>query len=300
MPLSPPLASPATTLTRRQFLGAAGASAIALSCPAADAPKPEFTFALATDTHLGRATNDDKAMQRLVEEINDSGAAFTLFCGDLVDKGHIEENQKRYPAWVDIAKGLKKDWFAVPGNHDPDEQFAKHIRKDIDHAFDHKGLAFVCFRNAEPNPGHLGVITPEQHQWLGERFEAAAKKGQRVVLAAHVIYHENKAPDVGWYVKKGREEFGKLLQAHKHVGAFVAGHFHCGFRGWDDTFGVHEVILPAASYNRDRGLAKAPGYSLNEFRPGWVKAEVFADRMLLHYKPLRADVSVAKELAFKR
>ena len=54
-----------------------------------------------------------------VTEINDAAVEFTIFCGDLVDRGEVEANQKRYGEWLDLAKGLKKDFTAVPGNHDP-------------------------------------------------------------------------------------------------------------------------------------------------------------------------------------
>jgi hypothetical protein len=107
-----------------------------------------------------------------------------------------------------------------------------------------------------------------------------------VILLAHVVYHANRHPDVGWQIKRGREEFGRLLETRRHVAAFFAGHFHCGLRGWDDSFGVQEVVLPSASWNNDRRLATAPGYHLDEFRPGYVLAEVSGSRLQLRYRPL--------------
>jgi predicted MPP superfamily phosphohydrolase len=285
-------------LNRRHFLGAA-VSGVALGSRLAlaePARRPEFTFALATDTHLGRQTGDDKRLEQLVGEINRSEAQFTLFCGDLVDNGQAEGKEKQYPLWKEVVKGLKKDYFAVPGNHDPDSLFLKHIAEKTDFVFEHKGFRFVCFRNAEPNPGHDGIVTPEQIKWLEARLAEARQKDQRVVLASHVAYHENKHPDVGWYVKKGREEFGKLLTANKHVVASLTGHFHCGLRGWGDTAGIHEVVLPSASWNADRGLGAAQGYSLREFRAGWVLAEMFSDQLVLRYCPFGVEATASKEL----
>jgi 3',5'-cyclic AMP phosphodiesterase CpdA len=286
-------------LTRRQFLVSAPA-VIAPPLLAAD-PKPDFSFALVTDTHLGKPGADYvKRMADVVTEINAAPAAFTVFCGDLVDHGETPANQKLYGQWVELAKGLKAEWTAVPGNHDPAAQFTRHVRKETESVIDFKGCRLIGFADAEPNPGHMGVVTEDQLKWLQARLDEA--KGKRVILAAHVIYHENKHPDVGWYIKDkaSREPFGKLLAASKQVVAFFAGHFHCGMRGWDDTaHGIHEVILPCASYNNDRKLDKAPGFAVREFRPAWVRVDVFDSKLVLHYKRVGADVAATRELPVK-
>jgi hypothetical protein len=285
-------------LSRRQFL-AAGAG-LAATPLLADAT-PDFSFALVTDTHLGKPGGDYvKRMSDAVAEINASPAAFTVFCGDLVDHGEEQFQQKLYGKWMDLAKGLKAEWRAVPGNHDPIAQFKKHVNPETDAVLDYKGYRVLTFADAEPNPGHLGVVTEDQVKWLQARLDEA--KGKRVILAAHVIYHENKSPDVGWYIKAPavREAFGKLLAANKQVVAFFGGHLHCGMRGWSDTaHGIHEVVLPCVSYNNDRKLDKAPGFAVREFRPAWVRVDVFGDKLVLNYKPVGAAVAAAKELALK-
>jgi len=60
--------------------------------------------------------------------------------------------------------------------------------------------------------------------------------------------------------------------------------------------GIHEVVLPCVSYNTDRKLDKAPGYAIREFRPAWVRVDVFEDKRVLNYKPVGADVAATKEL----
>ncbi|MBM4087169.1 MAG: metallophosphoesterase, partial [Planctomycetes bacterium] len=79
-------------LTRREFLAAGAGSLAAMAFASranADAPaKPEFTFALVSDTHVGRkGEGPSRNMALAVEEINASPAQFTVFCGDLVDNG---------------------------------------------------------------------------------------------------------------------------------------------------------------------------------------------------------------------
>lgn len=283
---------------RRQFLTVAGVSLAPVAVAAPDSA-PDFTFAVVTDTHLGRTSAEAKRFPQIIERINSTMAAFTLFAGDLVDNGQNAERAKLYPVWVDAAKGLKKDWFAVPGNHDPDDAFSKYVQPKTDWSFTHKGIRFVGFRNAQPNPGHDGIITPDQLKWLDSECVASSMANEKTILLAHVIYHKNAHPDVGWYVKEGREAFGKLLEANKSVVAFLAGHFHCGLRGWNDSFGVQEVILPSAAYNRDRRLSKAPGYGLSVFDPGFVLCELFRDRLRLDYRGVDGKSLAHRDLAFR-
>lgn len=298
--------------SRREFLGWVGAAGGALllrgapvwgeeKTPDAKADgKPALSFALVSDTHLGKGKGEERLWEQAVEEINKSGAEFTLICGDLVNAGEKPENEAQYAKWAEIAKKLKGKWVAVPGNHDPDATFAKLVQEKTDTVFDHKGLRFVCFRDAEPNPGHMGIVTAEQIKWIDQQIRAAPGKGKSVVLVAHVIHHANKHPDVGWCLKDGRKEFGELLQAHKdRLYAMIAGHFHCGLRGWSDTFGIHEIVLPSVAWNRERkGLAEqGGGFCLDELRSGWVLAEVGKDGWVLKYKPLGAEAKSSKTLA---
>ena len=70
--------------------------------PAAAADAPLFSFALVTDTHLGKPGADYvKRMATAVTEINAASVEFTVFCGDLVDRGEVEANQNRYAEWLE-------------------------------------------------------------------------------------------------------------------------------------------------------------------------------------------------------
>jgi hypothetical protein len=69
-------------------------------------------------------------------------------------------------------------------------------------------------------------------------------------------------------------------------------------RGWNDTaHGMHEVILPCASYNIDRKLDKAPGFAVSEFRPAWTRVDVYPTKLVLNIKPVGAEVAANKELS---
>ncbi|HPD14636.1 MAG TPA: metallophosphoesterase [Planctomycetota bacterium] len=273
--------------TRREFLACA-ASMVVLSGPLASAGEPLLTFAAVSDTHLGKGGDGPaKVLAEVVQEINDSPAEFTLFLGDLVDTG--AKNEEQYPKWLETAKGLRKPFYAIPGNHDPVEFFRKHVRAETDYAFDHQGFRFVLFNDTEAD-SHDGAVTPEQLKWLTQQVDDAAGKKLRVVLCAHIAAHPNKHPDVGWWVRKGEKELDALLTARggDPIVAFLSGHFHCGLRGWSDRSGVHEIVFPALAWNGDRKLETAPGFSLKESRKGYALVEVHAKELKVRYKPVGA------------
>jgi len=285
-------------LRRRTFLSwLAALPAGALGLAAEEPAKPLFTLAIVSDTHLGKGGEGPaKGLAAIVEEINASNAEFTLFLGDLVDTG--AKNEEHYPKWLEITKGLKKPFHAIPGNHDPVEFFRKYIRAETDYAFDHKGFRFVLFNDTEPG-SHDGVVTPEQLKWLADQVEDAAAKKLRVFLCAHIAGHPNKHPDVGWWVRKGEKELEALLMAKggKPIVAFLSGHFHCGLRGWSDRGGVHEIVFPSALWNGDRKLETAPGFAVKEHRKGYAFVEVHARELRVRYKPLGAPAGGALTLA---
>ncbi|MCC7519795.1 MAG: metallophosphoesterase [Verrucomicrobiae bacterium] len=326
------------SLTRRRFLYGSGAAATMMLlggrfgraqepgapsetpvAPQSATPEtatdgaPRFTFAMASDSHIGAAKKTSKYTQQwatTVEEINEFHPAFTLFLGDLVDFGEKPEHHAHYATWMETAKKLTAPWLAVPGNHDPVEVFQKYIAKETDAVHDHQGLLrAITFHDAQPNPKHDATATPAQIEWLDRAISEAPGSGKNVILASHVVFHKNGPPDRAWYMKEGRTEFEVLLKKHQsRIFAMFTGHYHNGLRGWNDL-GIHEVMMPAVCYNlvRIKGKSipeaiqewteKGGGFVLPEFRPGWIQAEVYVDRMVLKYKPLGAVSDAQKVLA---
>ena len=273
-------------LTRRQFL-ASTVPLLVLGCRLAVAAEPLLSFAIVSDTHLGKGGDGPaKGLAQIVEEINASPAELTLFPGDLVDTG--AKHEPLYAEWLKLAKGLKKPFHAIPGNHDPVEFFKKHIRAETDYAFDHKGFRFVLFNDSELG-SHDGAVTPEQLKWLAAQIDDAAARKLRVFLCAHITSHPNKHPDVAWFVLQGGQELRELLTAKSGtVIAFFSGHFHCGLRGWSDLAGIHEIVVPSACWNGDRKLETAPGFSVKESRKGYVLVDVYPRELQVRYKPVGA------------
>jgi 3',5'-cyclic-AMP phosphodiesterase len=255
---------------------------------AADRELPRFSFLVVSDTHLGRNNQEGPARQweRTAREIDAAEGDLVLHLGDIVDGGR----EAQYPVYKETRKLIRKPVHEIPGNHDPEELFRKHIRKQPELSFDHKGVRFLLLNNSRTT-SHDGFLSVRQLTWLDEQCSGAAKKDHLIILGMHVPAHSNRHPDRGWYVKPkdGQTELYALLK--KHQGRFLAllhGHFHNGVRGWDDHAPVQEMVLPSALYNQDRQLArqKAPGYNLPEFRPGFVQVTLQPGAMKILYRPV--------------
>jgi Icc protein len=280
-------------LSRRSALAPLGLGlAGTLSWPswlgAAERAIPEFSFVVVSDTHLGRGDQEGPARQwaQTAKEIDASAGDLVLHLGDVVDGGR----ERQYAVYKDIRKAIRKPVYEVPGNHDPQELFERHLRKPVELALDHKGVRFLLLNNSRPD-SHDGFLTARQLDWLGEQCDGAVKKNLFVILAVHVPAHENEHPDRGWYVKPrdGQAGLYALLRRHKdRVLALLHGHFHNGVRGWEDHAPLQEVVFPSALDNQDRRLApqKAPGYYLPELRPGFVQVSLDRGGMALRYKPV--------------
>jgi 3',5'-cyclic AMP phosphodiesterase CpdA len=196
--------------------------------------------------------------------------------------------EAQYAKYLETRKLIKKPVHEIPGNHDKPEDFQKHIRPEVDMFFDHEWLRVVLMNNSH-NDSHEGFFTAEQITWLGKTCDEAAQRGQKLLICAHVPVHHNTHPDRGWFVKpaSGQTDFYAIVKKHEsRVIALFHGHFHNGIRGWDDRAPVHEILFPSALYNQDRKLeaAKAPGYNLAEFRPGYTLVNIKDGAMTLQYK----------------
>lgn len=261
-----------------------------------------FVFALVTDTHLGRTGElDVEKWKTAVREISATPGVEVVFCcGDLVNDGQAPQHEKQYPRWVEIANGLTMPWHAVPGNHDPREVFRKHVRPETDFVVDRPPFRFICFADALVNPHHDGAVTPEQVKWIDSALDKAHADGRKAFLLAHVTYHKNEKPDRGWFIEAGREELGKVLEKHADtIVAFFAGHHHVGLRGWDDNWGIHEVVLPSNTWNSDEGIRNPKdGYWEPDLREGWTLATVTGNRIELRVRPVGVPGSgVMKKLS---
>lgn len=287
-------------LSRRSLLtGMAGSLVFSSRALSATSSLPELSFCIISDTHLGRKdrTTPLHQWEQAVSQMNGGNAVLVLHLGDVVDGGR----EPQYPLYVQARQKLDKPVFEVPGNHDPQALFAKYLREEVDVSVERDGIRFVLFNNSDPE-SHLGFIKPHQLKWLASQCAAAAKADQFLVLACHVPVHTNRDPDRGWYVKPqdGQTDLYALLDQYKQrVLCLVHGHFHNGIRGWTDHSPLIEFSVPSNCYNQDRKLIakRAPGFIVDELRPGYVLATLGRGKLRLDYKPLQAESKAYYEAA---
>lgn len=288
------------SLNRRHILAAGVLGTVAMCRTyrllAAEDVKP-LSFVIVSDTHLGRNDNTSAEMnwRKAIDEINTLTVEFILHLGDVVDSGR----EAQYPIYAETRNLLNKPIHEIPGNHDPDDLFSKHVVATPDRSVDYGGIRFVLFNNAHRD-SHNGFITTEQNAWVAGQCEEAAELNLKIVICCHVPIHTNKHPDRGWYVNAadGQNVFYETQKRHADlILACLHGHFHNGVRGWRDHDRTVEVLCPSVCYNQDRGLSqhiaegKATGFFVDELRPGYVLAELGHGKLRLRYKPLGQDLS---------
>ena len=291
------------SLRRRAFLqtclgSLAGLSFSPACLRAAGQRLPRLSFAIISDTHLGYQDKDSAARQfeQLVKEFPQDSRDPVLHLGDIVDGGR----EAQYPVYLELKKKLGRPVHEIPGNHDPAEAFARHVREKIDTVVDHHWLRLVLLNNARRD-SHHGFVSEEQVELIDRTCREAAGRKQFVAVCMHVPAHSNRHPDRGWFVQPddGQRLLYAALDKHRdRVIGLLHGHFHNGLRGWNDRGSLLEVCFPSALYNRDRRLQEqqAPGYNLPEFRPGYTQATIVEGQVRLAYKPLGAAVEQQKSL----
>jgi len=289
-------------LSRRATLKCGVASAILWpTCMKARAvSREELSFVIVTDTHLGYHDNNSaaKLWQKTAAEINQSPGSLVLHLGDIVDGGREEQ----YPIYLESRRLIERPVHEIPGNHDPEDLFRRHIREKTSLVVELGWLRFLLLNNARRD-SHDGFLSDEQLTWLESECEAAKRDDRLVSICMHVPAHLNRHPDRGWYVKpgSGHDEFNELLQRYQdRVVAVMHGHFHNGIRGWNDRHDVHEICFPSALYNLNRGLEEksAPGFNPLEFRAGYTLVTIRDGAMTLLYKPTGSELSVEKQCLF--
>lgn len=261
-------------------------------------------FLVVSDTHLGYKDQPTAAAQwkHTAAELAKAEGQFVLHLGDVVDGGR----EAQYPLYLAARETIGKPVHEIPGNHDPQPLFEKHLVRQVDRVVEHDWLRLLLVNNSRVD-SHDGFLTDRQLDWLEEQLSAAGQDKKLVLLGMHVPAHTHRHPDRGWHIqpKEGQTRLYELLGKHRpQIIALLHGHFHNGIRGWSDPGEagaalVHEICFPSALYNQDRKLTeqKAPGYNLSEFRPGYTLVEIRDGTMTLRYKPLGADVAAEKELA---
>ena len=200
----------------------------------AAAPAGTFHFVQISDSHIGfkKPANQDVVgtFRETIARINalPQTPEFILHTGDLT---HLAEAGEFDTLEQMLRDCNTKQVFYVPGEHDIlndngalyRERFGRDSLGTGWHSYDHKGVHFIGLVNvASIAEGGLGVLGPEQLDWLGKDV-AGLSSETPIVVYAHIplwsVY-----PKWGW----GTDDADKALALLKRFGSVTVlnGHIH--------------------------------------------------------------------------
>jgi outer membrane protein assembly factor BamB/predicted phosphodiesterase len=127
----------------------------------------DFTFALITDLHVGNHDNDED-LRLTVADINSQDSIdFVIASGDITEFGSLGELLSA----KDILDGLKKPWYAIPGNHDSNwsesgnNDFLRVFGSET-FSFMHKGYLFAGMASGPNMRMGPGQVPRENLAWF--------------------------------------------------------------------------------------------------------------------------------------
>jgi len=215
-------------------------------------PKPLFTFAIITDTHIRPAQLDESSpfpvnalandrARYAIAAIAEESPAFVLHLGDMVHPlPHLPTYADACAQAHEIFAPTREIMHFMPGNHDigdkpnPDapagpaddhtiSQYEAQFGPSYQ-TFEHSNCVFVMINSSLVNSGTSQEDA--QRSWLEQTL--AANAGRRIFLCSHYppfIYSSNEQSHYDNYAEPGRSWFLELVKQHS-VEAVLSGHVH--------------------------------------------------------------------------
>jgi 3',5'-cyclic-AMP phosphodiesterase len=232
----------------------------------APAARGDFTFVQVSDSHIGFAKEPNKdvtgTLQLAIDRINALATLpdLLIHTGDLTHLSKAAE----FDTVDQLLRGARvKGRFYVPGEHDVFgddgkaylDRYGKGTKGFGWQSFDHRGVHFVGLVNvANLKPGGLGVLGPEQLQWLKKDLEGLGSSTP-VVVYAHVplwtVY-----PKWGW----GTQDSEAALALLRRFGSVTVlnGHIHQVLQKTEGNVTFHTGRSTAFPQPQP-GMAESPG-----------------------------------------
>jgi len=175
-------------------------------------------FALLTDLHVSPGNANERALNRIVDEINDSDIPFVIITGDITNQGSNAElaNDKR------LFARFRKPYYLIPGNHETTwsqsavREYYRLFGSDR-FFFKHDNLLFVGYNTGPYMKMGDGHVKHEDLLWLDSILTKEAVNGTRLLAFAHYPLVEN---DMG-----NAREVVSVLKKHDAIVSFC-GHGH--------------------------------------------------------------------------
>jgi outer membrane protein assembly factor BamB len=175
-------------------------------------------FALLTDLHVSPGNAAERALNRIIDEVNASDLPFVIITGDITNQGSNEEltNMKR------LFSRFKVPYYLIPGNHETtwsQSAVREYYRLfGQDRFFFRQGnLVFVGYNTGPYMKMGDGHVKHEDMLWLDKTLSHEVKSGDRVYSFAHYPLTEG---DMGNW-----REVVDLLKKYATVASFC-GHGH--------------------------------------------------------------------------
>jgi 3',5'-cyclic-AMP phosphodiesterase len=234
--------------------------------PGLNLPKADFSFAQISDSHIGfsKPANPDVlgTLRASIDKLNAMPVApsFVLHTGDL---SHLSQKDE-FDILDQALKSVKTERiFYVPGEHDVLndggksylERYGKDTKGQGWYSFDKGGVHFVGLVNVlDTSEGGLGVLGPDQLQWLADDLKGLSSSTP-VVVFAHIplwaIY-----PQWGWGTKDSEQAL-TLLKRFGSV-SVLNGHIHQTMLKVEGNITFHTATSTAFPQPQP-GTAPAPG-----------------------------------------
>lgn len=193
------------------------------------------TFAIFSDAHIGEEMRHVRTLKNVSAWVNtQENINYVLFLGDNIHYGYAANKtltQSQLDLFNKYAPTLKKPYFALRGNHDPDVM-----------EFDDKMLIecgntnVICFFAdyfmTDPNDSlqNTGKVSPAMLKWIEEALKKSS--GKRVVFACHYAIADKDGTNFTSPIlpKTDENDFGreKLLELAEQydVELYFNGHEH--------------------------------------------------------------------------
>jgi 3',5'-cyclic AMP phosphodiesterase CpdA len=230
----------------------------ALAAAISSRPGESWSFIATSDLHFteggGARPAALKAFAGLAAE---SGAAFALFAGDLVDKGQDSE-YRSFVAWADSLKsgsaspqgeGGKLPWFSAVGNHDLYNSGWESFRKRIGPSSWSFGAGGFSFYIIDTGSGALG-----EKQLESLAAELRSDRQPKVVLSHYPVRGND---NYSYFRLTSPRERALLLALFNETGvrALLCGHWH--YPESADCGGFPEQIVGSLVASKRDGKSRA-------------------------------------------
>jgi outer membrane protein assembly factor BamB/Icc-related predicted phosphoesterase len=203
-------------------------------------------FALLTDIHVSPGNANERALVKIIHEINESKVPFVIITGDLTNQGSNAElmNVKR------LFDNFTIPYYILPGNHETtwSESAVKEYFRlfgDDRFAFRYRQFMFVGFDTGPYMKMGDGIVKQEDMRWIDKTL-ANVPLGVKIVSFCHYPFTED---DLG-----NGPEVVSLLKKH-HTSVAFCGHGH---QYKDMPFGLFHDIMVRSTFLAEDSV---PGYS---------------------------------------